>query len=114
MVRAEFVVGVAVKQSALVASWQALCSTEDSNDARVFVPNDVVRQRLEFYAFFCKKNSHIVVSDDFRVENQLFCLLAAFGSAEIHIVRRIHPTDDLFTTRTSTSHLSNFWFSIQL
>lgn len=100
MVRAEFVVVVAVKRSALVASWQALCSTADSNDARVFVPSDVARQRSEFYVFFCEKNHHHhhTVSDDFRVENPIFCLLAAFGSAEIHIVRRIHPTDDLFTT----------------
>lgn len=100
MVRAEYVIGVAVKQSALVAFSQALCSTVDSNDARVFVPNDVVRQRSEFYVFFCK-NIYSIVSYAFSSEKKIiyiFCLLAAFGSAEIHIVRCIHPTDDLFTT----------------
>lgn len=64
MVRAEYVIGVAVKQSALVASWQVLCSTEDSNDAKAFVQSDVVRQRSEFYVFFCK-NSHVMVNSFF-------------------------------------------------
>lgn len=81
----------------------------------VFVPNDEARLRSEFCVFFWKRKT-IWSIEVLRGERAFvfWCLLAAFGSTEIHIVRCIHPTDDLFTAGTSSSHLSNFWFSIHL
>lgn len=40
--------------------------------------------------------------------------LASFRCSKIDIVRCVHPTNDLFPTRSGSGHVRNFWFSIDL
>lgn len=57
------------------------------------------------------KKKQIKIESEFKVCK---LLLVGFCWSEVVIIRRIHPADDVLSTRTRSGHLSDFGFPVEL